>query len=79
VGFDDPLADSQPDACAGIFLSGVQPAKGRKDVFPVFFVDPDAVVRHAEMVAPVLSGHGDMDARRLCAAKFEGIAQQILQ
>src|SRR5579863_3386009 len=76
---DDLLADRQADTAAGIFRPGVQAFENSEDNFGVFGSDADSVVGDQEHPLPVLFFPGDANHRRGCAAKFDGVGDQVLQ
>ena len=79
VALDDLLADGQADARAGILGPGVQPLEDDEDALEVFGLHADAVVLHREYPMALVTAHADVDSRRLLAAEFDGVADEVLE
>src|SRR5512132_1609815 len=73
------LADGQTDAGSGIFVPRVEPLKNDEDPIGILWIDPDAMITHGKYPFACRALRGDMNARRLFATEFDGVAQQILK
>jgi len=73
----DALAHGQTDARARIVRCDVQPLKNGKDAIEIFRIDADAVILHRKDPLGRLLACGDVNARRLGAVKFDGVADQV--
>src|SRR5262245_59379818 len=54
VALDDLLAIREPDAAGLVLRIAVQPRKRPKDLFNIFFFEPDSVVLHGNFAKPLV-------------------------
>ncbi len=64
VAFNDPLANSQPNTCAAIFLVPMKPFEYAKDFLLVLRIDPDAVIPYGKTHHRAVLDGRDVDLRR---------------
>jgi hypothetical protein len=69
----------QTDAGAREILFAVKPLEYHEYLLGVLRIDPDSVMRHAEMPEAIVSYGGNLNARRIRAAKLERVRQQVLK
>ena len=79
VPFDDFFAEGKADAGARIFAPAVQALEDDEDAFGVFRGNPNAVVAHDEMPAPVFFAGADVNDGRPFAAELDRIADEVLE
>ena len=79
VLLDDPLADGEADAGAGIVLLAVQAAKRLEDPARVRRVHADAVVAHLEAPHVAVALGLDADLRVVAAGELHGVADEVLE
>src|SRR5436305_8241348 len=72
------LADRQADTRAGNSLA-MQPFEHTENGLVILRLNPHSVILHGKLPFGFTPGRRDMNARRLHAAVFDGIADQILE
>src|SRR5579875_3729664 len=79
VALDNPLADSQPYACA--WLAGASPCPSKHGEYAVGIlpVDADTVVLHAELPPLPLPAGADAHHRGSFGTILDGVGQQVLK
>src|SRR6267142_1818498 len=75
----NPLADRQAHPCAWIFMARMQTLKDIEDAIEVFRGDSQPRIAHRKHPLRRLAPRVDVNARRIRAAKFDGIPQQVLE
>src|SRR5262249_36328806 len=80
VVLDDPLAQCQSDARAGIFAARMQALEDQKDALEVLRIDADSVVLDPKQprIVPRFGSHMYL-RRAIRAAKLDGVTHQVLE
>ena len=76
---DDPLADRQAYSTSVVLLAAVEALENREDLLGIVRLNANAIIRYREQVPAVALAGRNMDARRLAAAIFDGVADQVLE
>src|SRR6266576_2452246 len=79
MALDDPLADREPDAAAGVGVAAVQALEYGEDPVGVLRVDPDAVVRDGEARRPTLALGRQVDPWRPLLDELDCVRDQVLE
>lgn len=77
--FNDFLCDRKADAVAVVAAALVKALEHLEHPLAVLFIDADAVVRDVKKKLSVFSFASDPDSWRICSAKFQGVADQVLE
>ena len=79
VALDDLVTNGQTDSAPRIFPASVQTLEETKYLLVVLGIDPDPIVRDANLPHAAIPLRGDMNSGGLLAAVLETVTDKILQ
>src|SRR5262245_55704770 len=79
VTFDDPLAQCQADAGAGVLFPGVKALKNDEQSRKLARINPDAVVAHRKEPLAVTTTRSNLNGRRMVAMELHRVSDEILE
>src|SRR5579862_5310861 len=79
IACNHPLANSESNAGAAIFLVTMEPFEYAKDFLLVLRIDAYAVIAHGKLPGGIRLGRRDVDSGRVVLSIFESVADEILK
>ncbi len=69
----------EPDSGARVFFACMQSLKNLKNALEVLLLDADAIIAHDNFALRIAGEARNFDLRRIAAAKFKGVRDEILE